>query len=114
MFTANDENMLVNSIGTTLETGVVRTQYIVIVPTVRWQSEVGIQRCIDIGPIVNSCLSNRITPQQDNARPHIAKVVKTYFERLDSEMLHTPPAILSWPRAVRLLFFSIDVSCPSR
>ena len=37
---------------------VVPTQYIVITSTVRWQSEVGIQRCIDVDPIVNFCLGN--------------------------------------------------------
>ena len=31
MLTANVENILVKSIGTTLETGVVKTQYIVII-----------------------------------------------------------------------------------
>ena len=44
MLTASVKNMLVTSIDTTLETGVVPTQYIVIISTVRWQSEVGIQR----------------------------------------------------------------------
>ena len=56
MLTASVENMLVTSIGTTLETGVVPTQYIVIISTVHRQSEVGIQRWIDVGPIVNFCL----------------------------------------------------------
>ena len=51
--TANVENMLVTSIGRTLETRVVPIQYIVIITTVRRQSEVGIQRWIDFGPIVN-------------------------------------------------------------
>ena len=48
--------MLVTSIDTTLETGVVPMQYIVIILTVRRQSEVGIQRSIDVDPIVNFCL----------------------------------------------------------
>ena len=55
MLTASVENMLVTSIGITLETSVVPTQYIVIISTVRRQSEVGIQRWIDYGPIVNFC-----------------------------------------------------------
>ena len=58
MLTASVENMLVISIDTTLETGVVPTQYIVIISTVRQQSEVGIQRWIDVGPIVNFCLGH--------------------------------------------------------
>ena len=56
MLPASVENMLVTSIDTTLETGVVPTQYIVIISTVRRQSEVGIQRWVDVGPIVNFCL----------------------------------------------------------
>ena len=44
MLTASVENMLVTSIDTTLKTGVVPTQYFVIISTVRRQSEVGIQR----------------------------------------------------------------------
>ena len=56
MLTTSVENMLVTSIDTTLETGVVSTQYIVIISTVRQQSEVGIHRWIDVGPIVNFCL----------------------------------------------------------
>ena len=48
--------MLVTSIGTTLETGVVPTQYTVIISTVRRQSEIGIQRSIEVGLIVNFCL----------------------------------------------------------
>ena len=59
MLTASVENMLVTSIDTTLETGLVPTQNIVIISTVRRQSEVGIQRWIDVGPIVNFCLSKR-------------------------------------------------------
>ena len=39
MLTASVENMLVASIDTTLETGVVPTQYIVIISTVRQQSD---------------------------------------------------------------------------
>ena len=58
MLTASVENMLVTSIDTTLETDVVPTQYIVIISTVRRQSEVGIQGWIDVGPIVNFCLGN--------------------------------------------------------
>ena len=45
----------VTSIGTTLETGVVPMQYIVIILTVRRQSEVGIQRWIDVNSTVNFC-----------------------------------------------------------
>ena len=44
MLTASVQNMLVTSIGTTLETGVVPTQYIVTISNDRRQSEVGIQR----------------------------------------------------------------------
>ena len=58
MLSANLENMLVTSIGRSLETGVVPTQYIVIVSTVRRQSEVSIQRWIDVVPIVNFCLGD--------------------------------------------------------
>ena len=50
------ESMLVTSIDKTLETGIVPMQYIVVILTVRRQSEVGIQRWIDVGPIVNFCL----------------------------------------------------------
>ena len=39
MLTASVENMLVTSIGATLETGVVLTQYIVIISTVRRQPD---------------------------------------------------------------------------
>ena len=39
MLTASFENILVTSIDTTLETGVVPTQYIVIISTVRQQSD---------------------------------------------------------------------------
>ena len=56
MSTASVKNMLVTSIGTALEAGVVTTQYIAIILTVRRQSEVGIQRWIDVGPIVNFSL----------------------------------------------------------
>ena len=56
MLIANIENMLGTSIVGTLETGVVPTQYIVIISIVRRQSEVGIQRWIDVGLIVNFCL----------------------------------------------------------
>ena len=52
MLTASVENMLVTRIDTTLETGIVPTQYIVIISIVRRQSEVGIQRWNDVGPIV--------------------------------------------------------------
>ena len=58
MLTASVKNILVTSIDTTLETGVVPTQYIVIISTVRRQSEVGIQRWIDVGPIINFCLGS--------------------------------------------------------
>ena len=53
MLISSVENMLVTSIGTTLETGVVPTQYIVIISTIRRQSEVGFQRWIGVDPIVN-------------------------------------------------------------
>ena len=43
MLTANVENMSVTCIGRSLETGVVPTQYIVIISTVYRQSEVDIQ-----------------------------------------------------------------------
>ena len=56
MLTASVKNMLVTSISTTLETGVVPTQYTVIISTVRRQSEVSIQGWIDVDPIVNFCL----------------------------------------------------------
>ena len=56
MLTASVANMLVTSIDTTLDTGAVPTQYILIISTVRRQSEVGIQCWIDVGPIVNFCL----------------------------------------------------------
>ena len=39
MLTASVENMLISSIDTSLETGVVPTQYIVIISTVRQQSD---------------------------------------------------------------------------
>ena len=58
MLTFSVENMLVTSIDTTLETGVVSMQYIVIILTIHRQSEVGIQRWIDGGPIVNFCLGH--------------------------------------------------------
>ena len=51
--------MLVTSIGRTLETGIVPTQYIVIISTVRRQSQIGIQRWIDVSPIINFCLGGR-------------------------------------------------------
>ena len=63
MLTASIENMIVTSIDTTLETGVVPTQYIVIISTVRRQSEVGIQCWIDVGPFVNFCLG--LFPPED-------------------------------------------------
>ena len=56
MLTTSVENMLATSIDTTLETGVVPTHYIVIISTVRRQSEIDIQCWIDVGPIVNFCL----------------------------------------------------------
>ena len=55
MLGANVENMLLASIVRMLESGV-PTQYIIIISTVRRQLEVGIQRWIDVGPIVNSWL----------------------------------------------------------
>ena len=60
MLTTSVENMLVTSIDTTLETGVVPMQYIVIISSVRRQSEDGIQRWIDVSPIVNFCLGRRL------------------------------------------------------
>ena len=56
MLTTSVENMLVSSIGTTLETGVVLTQYIIIILTVRRKLEVGIPHWIDVGRIFNFCL----------------------------------------------------------
>ena len=50
------ESILVASIGRTLETGVVPTQYIAIISIVCRQSDVSIQRWIDVDPIVNFCL----------------------------------------------------------
>ena len=62
MLTASVENMLVTSIGTTLKTGVISTQYILIISSVRRQSDsmskVDIQRWIDVGPIVNYSIEN--------------------------------------------------------
>ena len=46
MLTASVENMLVTSIDTTLETGVVPTQYIVIISTVRRQSDSDSQKLV--------------------------------------------------------------------
>ena len=46
MLTASVENMLLTSIGTTLETGVVLTQYIVIISTVRRQSDSDSQKMV--------------------------------------------------------------------
>ena len=61
MLTASVENMLVTSIGTTLETGVVQTQYIVIISTVRLQlNSDSRQGWIDVDPIVNFCLGSMI------------------------------------------------------
>ena len=56
MLTVSVENFLANTICRSLGTGVVSTQYIVIIMTVHRKSEVDIQRWIDNGPIVNSCL----------------------------------------------------------
>ena len=53
MLIANVVNILVTSIGRTLETGVVPTQYIVIISTVHRHSEGGIQHWIYVGPLVN-------------------------------------------------------------
>ena len=62
MLTASVDNMLVTSIGTTLKTGVISTQYILIISSVRRQSDsmskVDIQRWIDVGPIVNYSIEN--------------------------------------------------------
>ena len=71
MLTANVENMLVTSIGRTLETDVVPTQYILIISTVRQQSEVGIQRWIDVGPIVNFCLGRVSKIENNEVKPFI-------------------------------------------
>ena len=60
MLTDSVGNILVASIDTTLETSVVLTQYIVIISTIRRQSEVDIRRWIDVGPIVNFCLGNKL------------------------------------------------------
>ena len=60
MLTSSVENMLVTNIDTKLEIGVVPTQYIVIISTVPRQSEVGTQRWINVGPIVNFCLGSFI------------------------------------------------------
>ena len=61
MLTASVENMLVTSIGTTLETGVVQTQYIVIISTVRLQlNSDSRQGWIDVDLIVNFCLGSMI------------------------------------------------------
>ena len=46
MLTASVENMLVTIIDTTLETGVVPTQYIVIISTVRRQSDSDSQKLV--------------------------------------------------------------------
>ena len=56
MLIVSVENVLLTSIGTTLETSVVPMQYIVIMSNVRRQSEVGIQYWIDVGLVVNFCL----------------------------------------------------------
>ena len=58
MLTACVENMLITSIDTTLETGVVPSQFIVIISTVHRQSKVGIQHLINVGPIFHFCLGN--------------------------------------------------------
>ena len=76
MMTVSAENMLVTSIGTTLETGVVPTQYIVIISTVRRQSQVGIQRCIDFSPIVNFCLEKNIFPRCGLSATHLGFLYK--------------------------------------
>ena len=57
-FNSEGNRLRVNSIDTTLETGVVPAQYIFIISTVRRESEVGIQRWIVSGPIVNFCLGS--------------------------------------------------------
>ena len=67
MFIASVENMLVTSIDTTLETGVVPTQYIVIISTFRQQSEIGIERWNDVGPIVNFYLGIGLKEKLPNA-----------------------------------------------
>ena len=73
MLTASVENMLVSSIGTKLETGVVSTLYILIISTVRRQSEIGIQRWIDFGLIVNFCLSTSSNRLVDYSFPSPVK-----------------------------------------
>ena len=57
MLTASVENMLVTSIDTTCCTNAVHRYHFDCPPTVGFrQSEVGIQRWIDVGPIDNFCL----------------------------------------------------------
>ena len=81
MLRASVENMLVTSIDTTLETGVVPTQYIVIILAVRRQSEVGIQRWIDVGPIVNFCLGSLMEKfNKNNTRKRQALSLKKSVE----------------------------------
>ena len=46
MLTGSVENMLVTSINTTLETGAVPTQYIVIILTVRRQSDLDSRKLV--------------------------------------------------------------------
>ena len=59
MLTTNVENMLVTSIDTTLETGVVPTQYIVIISNVREQLYSDSRKLVSsVGLIGNFCLSN--------------------------------------------------------
>ena len=60
MLTSNIKNILVASIGRTLDIGVVPTEYIVVISTVLRQSEVGIQRWIDVSPIFNFCLGDDV------------------------------------------------------
>ena len=53
MLTASVENMLVTSIDTTLETGVVPMQYIVIISTIRRQSDSDSQKLVsNVGSIL--------------------------------------------------------------
>ena len=86
MSTASVKNILVTSIDTTLETGVVPTQYIVIIPTVRRQSEVGIQRKIFVDPMVNFCLGVLLYEEDinHNLRNNIIKLQSLIHNQLSS------------------------------
>ena len=79
MLTANIENMLVTSIVRTMETGFLPTQYIVIIPTVRLQSEVCIQRWIDVVPFVNFWLGCDMSVVLTILRSLISRSLKNYI-----------------------------------